>query len=217
MSDYTLIIGNKNYSSWSLRPWLAMKVAGIEFDEKMILLFDDDWKANIASVSPNKCVPALQHGDLTVWETLAILEYMADRHPDKNLWPVDPTARAVARSISCEMHSGFSNLRGNMPMNIRRLTPGQGMGEGVAEDIARICAIWNDCRARFGVGGDFLFGDFTIADAMFAPVVNRLLNFDVKLDGISTAYRDAVLALPAMIEWSDAGRAETWAVFDDEV
>ena len=217
MSDYTLIIGNKNYSSWSLRPWLAMKVAGIEFDEQMILLFDDDWKANIAAVSPNKCVPVLQHGDTTVWETLAILEYLAERHPDKGLWPADTKARAMARCISSEMHAGFTSLRGNMPMNIRRLTPGKGMGPGVAEDIARICEIWNDCRATYGAGGDFLFGSFTIADAMFAPVVNRLTNFAVELDDVSAAYRDAVLALPDMIAWSDAGRAEPWTVPDDEI
>lgn len=217
MSDYTLIIGNKNYSSWSLRPWLAMKVAGIEFEERMILLFDDNWKANIAAVSPSKCVPVLQHGDTTVWETLAILEYLAERHPDKGLWPTDPKARALARCISAEMHAGFTKLRGNMPMNIRRLTPGKGMAPGVAEDIARISEIWNQCRATYGAGGDFLFGSFTIADAMFAPVVNRLTNFAVKLDDVSAAYRDAVLALPDMIAWSDAGRAEPWIVPDDEI
>ena len=217
MSDYTLIIGNKNYSSWSLRPWLAMRVAGIEFEEKMILLFDDNWKTNIAAVSPNKCVPVLQHGDVTVWETLAILEYLAERHPDKGLWPADTTARAMARSISCEMHAGFTALRGNMPMNIRRLTPGKGMGAGVAEDIARICEIWNECRSTYGAGGPFLFGTFTIADAMFAPVVSRLTSFAVELDDVSAAYRDAIQALPAMIDWSDAGRAETWTVPDDEI
>ena len=183
----------------------------------MILLFDENWKTNLAAVSPNKCVPVLQHGDLTIWETLAIMEYVAERHPDRGMWPTDASARAVARSISCEMHAGFGALRGNMPMNIRRLTPGLGMAEGVAEDIARICEIWNDCRASFGAGGDFLFGSFTIADAMFAPVVNRLTNFAVELDDVSAAYRDAVLALPAMIEWSDAGRAEPWTVPDDEI
>jgi glutathione S-transferase len=217
MSDYTLIIGNKNYSSWSLRPWLAMKVKGIEFTEKMILLFDDDWPDAIAEVSPNKCVPVLQHGDLTIWETLAILEYRAERHPDLGLWPADAEARAVARSVSNEMHAGFTALRSNMPMNIRRLTPGEGMGEGVADDIARIEEIWNDCRSRFGGGGDFLFGDFCIADAMYAPVVNRLTNFAVELDDVSQNYVNAVLALGAMVEWSEAARAETWIVGEDEV
>jgi len=217
MSDYTLTIGNKNYSSWSLRPWLAMKVAGIEFEEKLILLFDDNWKANIAAVSPNKCVPVLRHGDLVIWETLAIMEYLAELHPDKGLWPADRAARAMARSISSEMHAGFGNLRGNMPMNIRRMTPGQGLTEGVAKDIARISEIWNDCRRRYGADGPFLFGSFSIADAMFAPVVNRLTNFAVELDDVSAAYRDTVLALPAMIEWSDAARTEPWTVPDDEI
>jgi glutathione S-transferase len=217
MSDYTLYIGNKNYSSWSLRPWLAMKVAGIEFEEKLILLFDDDWKANIAKISPSARVPVLTDGEQTIWETMAILEYLAERHPDKELWPEDREARAVARSVSNEMHAGFTALRGNMPMNIRKSHPGKGMGVGVAEDIARICEIWNDCRQRFGQGGPFLFGKFSIADAMFAPVVSRLTTFAVELDAVSAAYRDAVQALPEMIEWSDAGRAEPWTVPEDEI
>ncbi len=217
MSDYTLYIGNKNYSSWSLRPWLAMKVAGIPFEEKLILLFDDDWKANIAKVSPSARVPVLVDEDLTLWETMAILEYLAENHPDKGLWPEDKTARAIARAISNEMHAGFTALRNNMPMNIRKSHPGKGMGEGVARDIARIQEIWNDCRARFGDGGDFLFGKFSIADAMFAPVVSRLTTHVIELDKVSTAYRDAVQALPEMIEWSDAGRAEPWTVPDDEI
>jgi glutathione S-transferase len=217
MSDYTLYIGNKNYSSWSLRPWLAMKVAGIEFEEKLILLFDDDWKANIAKVSPSARVPVLTDGDLTLWETMAILEYLAERHPDKGLWPEDVNARAIARAVSNEMHAGFTALRGNMPMNIRKSHPGKGMGEGVADDIARICEIWNDCRSRFGSGGDFLFGNFSIADAMFAPVVSRLTTHVVALDDVSATYRDAVQALPEMIEWSDAGRAEPWIVPEDEI
>lgn len=217
MSAYTLYIGNKNYSSWSLRPWLAMKVAGIPFEEKLILLFDDDWKANIAKISPSARVPVLTDGDLTIWETMAILEYLAERHPDKGLWPEDPTARAIARAVSNEMHAGFSNLRTHMPMNIRKSHPGKGMGPGVAEDIARVQEIWNDCRRRFGDGGPFLFGKFCNADAMFAPVVSRLTTHVVKLDEVSAAYRDAVQALPEMIEWSDAGRAEPWIVPADEI
>jgi len=217
MSAYTVYIGNKNYSSWSLRPWLAMKVAGIPFEEKLILLFDDDWKANIAKISPSARVPVLTDGDLTIWETMAILEYLAERHPDKGLWPEDPTARAIARAVSNEMHAGFSNLRTHMPMNIRKSHPGKGMGPGVAEDIARVQEIWNDCRRRFGDGGPFLFGKFCNADAMFAPVVSRLTTHVVKLDEVSAAYRDAVQALPEMIEWSDAGRAEPWIVPADEI
>ena len=217
MSAYTLYIGNKNYSSWSLRPWLAMKVAGIPFEEKLILLFDDDWKANIAKVSPSARVPVLVDGGQTIWETMANLEYLAERHPDKGLWPEGREARAMARSVSNEMHAGFTALRGNMPMNIRKSHPGKGMGEGVAEDIARVSEIWNDCRKRFGADGPFLFGKFCNADAMFAPVVSRLTTFAVELDAVSAAYRDAVQALPEMIEWSDAGRAEPWTVSEDEI
>lgn len=217
MSTYTLYIGNKNYSTWSLRPWLAMQVAKIPFEEKMILLFDDDWKANVAKVSPSARVPVLVDGDLRIWETMAILEYLAERHPDKGFWPEDREARAMARSVANEMHAGFTALRNHMPMNIRKSHPGKGMGEGVAEDIARVCEIWNDCRARFGAGGPFLFGKFCNADAMFAPVVSRLTTHVVELDDVSAAYRDAVQALPEMIAWSDAGRAEPWIVPEDEI
>ncbi|MHA1598501.1 MAG: glutathione S-transferase family protein [Alphaproteobacteria bacterium] len=217
MSDYTLIIGNKNYSSWSLRPWLAMTVRGVPFTEKLIPLFDDDWAKAIAEVSPNRCVPVLQDGDLTIWETLAILEYLAEGHPDNGFWASEAEARAVARSISNEMHAGFTALRGNMPMNIRRLTPGQGMGDGVAENITRLEEMWTDCRTRFGGGGDFLFGEFCNADAMFAPVACRLTNFAVELGDVAGAYVDAIQALPEMIAWSDAGRAETWVVGEDEI
>lgn len=217
MSDYTLYIGNKNYSSWSLRPWLAMKVAAIPFEEKLILLFDDDWKANIAKVSPSARVPVLVDGDRTIWETMAILEYLAERHPQAGLWPGDAGARAMARSVANEMHAGFSALRTHMPMNIRKSHPGKGMGEGVAQDIARVQQIWNDCRQRYGEGGPFLFGGFCIADAMFSPVVSRLTTHAVDLDGISAAYRDAVQALPDMIAWSDAARAEPWSVPEDEI
>ena len=216
MSNYTLIIGNKNYSSWSLRPWLAMKVKGIDFTEKLIPLFDDAWAQAIAEVSPTSCVPVLQDGDLTIWETMAILEYMADRPPDAGFWPTDVKARAVARSVSNEMHAGFTNLRGNMPMNIRKSLPDKGDGEGVDKDVARIQALWADCRTRFGDGGDFLFGEFCNADAMFAPVVSRLTTYCVELDDASQKYVDAVQALPAMIEWSEAGRVEPWVVDEDE-
>lgn len=217
MSDYTLYIGNKNYSSWSLRPWLAMKVAGIPFEEKMILLFDENWRETIAAISPSARVPVLTDGDLVIWETMAILEYLAERHPEKNLWPGDAAARAVARAVSNEMHAGFNALRGNMPMNIRKSLPGRGMGEGVAEDIARISEIWNDCRSRFGAGGPFLFGGFSIADAMFAPVVSRFTTHVVELDPVSAAYRDTIQAMPEMVAWSDAARAEPWIVVEDEI
>jgi len=217
MGDYTLIIGNKNYSSWSLRPWLAMKVKGIGFTEKLIPLFDEDWPGAIAGISPTKCVPVLQDGGLCVWETLAILEYLADRHSGLGFWPADTEARAVARAVANEMHAGFPGLRSNMPMNIRKSLPGRGRGEGVDKDIARIEEMWTDCRTRFGGGGDFLFGEFCNADAMFAPVVSRLTTYCVEMDGVAESYVNAVQALPAMIEWSEAARAEPWIVEEDEV
>ena len=217
MTKPTLIIGNKNYSSWSLRPWLGMKAAGIDFEEKLILLFDENWKDNIAAASPTKRVPVLVDGDLVIPESLAILEYMADKHPDKGLWPADIKARATARAAACEMHAGFTALRNHMPMNIRRETPGKGMGPGVAEDVARIEQLWGECRAKYGKDGDFLFGHFTITDAMFAPVVWRLTNFAVAVNPVSAAYMEAMRTHPAMIEWADAGRAEPWTVPEDEI
>lgn len=215
MSKPLLIIGNKNYSSWSLRPWLAMRVAGIDFDEKMVPLFEDDWAERKAEL-PSGTVPVLEHDGLVIWETMAILEYCAETWPDAGFWPADKAARARARSIANEMHAGFTNVRGNMPMNIRAHQPGRGMKPGVAEDIARIEAIWTECRETFGKGGDFLFGEFCNADAMFAAVVSRFTTYEVKMNDTCQAYMDAVQALPDMREWSDAGRAETWVIADDE-
>lgn len=216
MSKPLLIIGNKNYSSWSLRPWLAFRVAGIEFDEKLVPLFEDDWAERKAEL-PSGTVPVLEHDGLVIWETLAILEYAAETWPDANLWPSDKAARARARTVSSEMHAGFTNVRGNMPMNIRGHQPGRGMGPGVADDIARIQTIWTECRETFGAGGDFLFGEFCNADAMFAPIVSRFTSYAVQMNDTCQAYMDAVQALPAMIEWSDAGRAEPWTITEDEI
>jgi len=220
MTKPMLVIGNKNYSSWSLRPWLAMRVAKIEFDEKLIEFgdFGKQWVDAITKFSPTKKVPLLIDGDIKVWESLAILEYLADKWPEKNLWPVDNAARAMARSVAAEMHAGFTNLRNNCPMNIRASHPGVNLDKpGVMDDINRITAIWNECRAKFGSGGDFLFGQFSNADAMFAPVVSRLTTHAAPVDAVSKTYMDAVQALPAMIEWSNAGRAEKAIVAMDEI
>lgn len=224
MTKPMLIIGNKNYSSWSLRPWLAMKVAGIDFDEKLIEFgdFGKDWQDAISAVSPTNKVPLLIDGDIKVWESLAILEYLADKWPDKNLWPSDTAARALARSVSSEMHAGFGDLRTYMPMNIRASHHGVNLDKpGVAKDIARVTAIWNQCRKQFGSkakdDAGFLFGHFTIADAMFSPLVWRLTTHGVEVDAVSRAYMDAVLAMPAMIEWADAGRKEKAVVVMDEI
>lgn len=212
MSDLTLILGNKAYSSWSLRPWLALKHTGRPFAEVVIPLRRPDTKARILEHSPAGKVPVLKHGDLAVWDSLAICEYLADLFPDSALWPQNPAARAVARAVSAEMHSGFQALRSSMPMDLKRKAPGEGMTEATVADIARVSALWADCRARFGDGGPFLFGRFSIADAMYAPVVTRFDTYGVALGDTARAYADAVLAMPAMRDWTEAGRAEPWTI-----
>ena len=207
MSEPTLVIGNKNYSSWSLRPWLAMKVAGIPFAEHRIPLYGPGSKDQILVYSPAGKVPCLADGDLRVWDSLSICEYLAEKHP--GLWPQDPAARALARSVSAEMHSGFMNLRAKMSMNIRKRYPGLGRTPESMADVARIVSLWSDCRARYGKGGPFLFGAFSIADAMYAPVVLRFRTYEVELPADCRAYSDAVLALPAMQDWIAAAMAET--------
>ena len=207
MSELTLVIGNKNYSSWSLRPWLAMRVAGIPFAEHRIPLYGPGSKAQILVYSPAGKVPCLADGDLRVWDSLSICEYLAEKHP--GLWPQDPAARALARSVSAEMHSGFANLRAKMSMNIRKRYPGLGRTPESLADVARIVSLWSDCRARYGKGGRFLFGAFSIADAMYAPVVLRFRTYEVELPADCRAYSDAVLALPAMQDWIAAAMAET--------
>lgn len=208
MTQLTLVIGNKNYSSWSLRPWLAMKQFGLDFNEVRIALYILESKEKIQQLSPSGKVPVLLNNTVTVWDSLAICEYLAEQFPPLHWWPQDKTARAVARSISAEMHSSFLTLRHNMPMNCRAFLPGKGMATGVQADIDRITAIWRECQQNFGAGGEMLFGEFTIADAMFAPVVLRFVTYGVKLDAIAQAYATAVLALPAMQEWLKAAAAE---------
>jgi glutathione S-transferase len=201
MTPLTLVVGNKNYSSWSMRPWLVLRQAGIPFEEVYIPLYRPDSAAALAKWSPSGKVPALSDGDIRVWDSLAICEYLAERFPEKQLWPADAAARAVARSVSAEMHSGFSALREHMSMNIRARRPGKGRTAGSLADVGRILAIWTDCRARFGQGGDFLFGRFCIADAMYAPVVLRFQTYGVALEGAAKAYAEAILALPAVKAW----------------
>jgi glutathione S-transferase len=209
MTPLTLVIGNKNYSSWSLRPWLVLRQAGIFFDEVRIPLYTPESAAELAKWSPSGKVPALHDGDIRVWDSLAICEYLNERFPDKQLWPADAAARAVARSISAEMHSGFSALREHMSMNIRARYPDKGRTAESLADVERIVAIWTDCRARFGGGGDFLFGRFGIADAMYAPVALRFQTYGVDLTGAAKDYAEAVLALPALKAWVADAAAET--------
>jgi glutathione S-transferase len=209
VSDYTLVIGNKNYSSWSLRPWLLMRHAGLPFRELRIPLYGPESKAQIREHSPSGKVPCLLDGDLAVWDSLAICEYLAERHTGLELWPSAPAARAVARSVSAEMHAGFQHLRANMSMNCRGVFPGRGRTVEVAGEIERIQRLWADCRARFGAPEPFLFGRFCIADAMYAPVVLRFRTYQVQLSPPGRDYADAILALPALEEWVAAARAET--------
>jgi glutathione S-transferase len=208
MADFTIHIGNKNYSSWSLRGWLMLKHTGADFAEEVILLEEANTRTNILRQSPSGKVPALRHGDFIVWESLAIGEYLAELFPKAQLWPKAASARAVARAVSLEMHAGFAALRGHLPMNIRSNFPNRGVTPEVQVDINRVIALWRDCRKRFGEGGDFLFGAFSIADAMFAPVVSRFRTYRVDLEDEAQRYADAVWALPMMQEWAVAARNE---------
>jgi len=205
-----VVIGNKNYSSWSLRGWLAVRATGQPFDEVLLPLDSREYAEQIGRWSPSGRVPALRHGEVTVWDSLAICEYLAETYPEAGLWPADSSARAVARSAAAEMHSGFQALRTNMPMNIRADRPGQGMAPGVKEDIARIRAIWGDCRTRYGTGGAFLFGSYGAADIMFAPVVMRFRTYGVTLDGDEVAYAQAMWDHPHVQEWVAAARIEPY-------
>jgi glutathione S-transferase len=212
MSDFVLVIANKAYSSWSLRAWLAMKLTGAPFEEILIPLDLPSTAAEIARHSPSGLVPVLRHGRRTVWESIAIIEYLAELFPDAGLWPADTKARATARAVSAEMHAGFRALRANMPMNVRASHPGRGQTREVLADIARITALWSFCRDRYGAGGDYLFGGVSAADAMFAPVCTRFRTYAVALETDAQAYCDAVFAWPAMVEWLDRAAAEPWRI-----
>lgn len=211
-----LILGNKNYSSWSFRPWIAMKVAGISFAEEVISLDAPDFKARVGGVSGTGKVPVLIDGDVKIWESLAILEYVAEKFPDARLWPGEPVARAYARTISAEMHAGFVPLRRHCPMNMWRPVKSRELPADVATNVARIDAMWTDCRRRFGRGGPFLFGAFGAADAMYAPVVSRFHTYAVGVGAESRAYMAALMALPAWSDWLEAARRENWVLPEDE-
>ena len=209
-----LIIGNKNYSSWSFRPWIAMKAVGIAFEERVISLNDPEFKRAIAPVSQNGKVPALDDDGVHVWESLAILEYLAEKFPHAGLWPADPSARAHARAVAAEMHGGFAALRGECPMNFWRPVTRRELSADALADVARIDAMWSECRVRYG--GPFLFGAFGAADAMYAPVVSRFHTYAVEVGERSRAYMDAVMALPAWREWKEAALKEPWILPYDE-
>lgn len=211
MDKLTLVIGNKNYSSWSCRPWLVLTHFKIPFQEIQIPLAQPDSKAKVLKYSPTGKVPLLKYGRISVWESLAICDYLADLFPKKNLWPKDKLKRAYARSIASEMHAGFINLRKACPMNVKlrkeiALTP------EIEKDVKRIIYIWEDCRKKFGKKSDFLFGDFSIADAMFTPIVFRFRSYGIPTTPIVQKYMKAVLNLPAVKQWEDAALKETWVI-----
>jgi glutathione S-transferase len=209
MASPLLVIGNKVYSSWSLRPWVYMKHHGLAFEERRVPLFDGDYKQKLLSHSPAGKVPALVDGSLRVWDSLAILEYLAEKHPHAHGWPEEPLARAHARSVSAEMHSGFAALRQALPMNLRRSGAAKAWSPEVAADIDRVIALWEDCRARASAHGPFLFGGFGVADAMFAPVAFRFSIYEVGLPPAAEEYCRLMLGLPAMRAWLDEARRET--------
>ncbi len=217
MGTARLIIGNRNYSSWSLRGWLAAKQAGLAFEEVLVNLGDPGFKQELRRHSRAAKVPVLIHDGLEIWDTLAIVEYLAERFPDAGLWPADPAERARARSVSAEMHSSFGALRASMPMNIKSAHPGRGRGPGVEDDIRRIAEIWGECRAAAADKGDFLFGPWTAADAMYAPVASRFRTYGVELDERCRRYADAVLGSEWFRAWETAALDEPWIVPEDEI
>ncbi len=212
MTETKLVIGNKNYSSWSLRGWLMAKRAGLDFEEILIPLDQDGFKQAILSHSPAGRVPILKHDGMTIWDSLAIGEYLAEIAPDAGLWPTDASARAEARCIASEMHSGFEAVRTHMPMDLRNHWPARGDGPGVDDDIQRIIDIWSTCLGGATADQPFLFGGFCMADAMFAPVVGRFRTYGVSLPASCQTYADAVWHWPDMRKWLAAAEAEPWVI-----
>ncbi|MDQ2953393.1 MAG: glutathione S-transferase family protein [Pseudomonadota bacterium] len=212
-----LIIGNKNYSSWSFRLWIAMRHAGIEFTDEVIPLYQPGSRARILKYSPAGKVPVLLDGDMAIWESLAILEHLAEKFPAVGLWPSEPRARAHARAISAEMHAGFAALRNRCPMNMRRPPKTRALTPEVEQDVKRIEAIWADSRARFGQSGPFLLGAFCAADAMYAPVVSRFSSYAIPVGAPALGYMQTMMALPAWKEWASAAAAEAWVMPGNEL
>jgi glutathione S-transferase len=212
-AEYELVIGDKNYSSWSLRPWLVLKAFDIPFNETLIHLRRPSTRDDILRHSPSGKVPALKTGGLVLWDSLAIIEFLAERHPNAPVWPREAGARAIARCVAAEMHSGFSALRSEFPMDFINILGFHEASGKALSDIGRIVAIWMDCRKHFGGGGEFLFGEFSAADAMFAPVASRFTTYEPDLanfgdDGTAAGYRDMMMTIPAMRLWREAAEAE---------
>ena len=219
MAKLTLAIANKNYSSWSLRAWIAMREFDIPFEDKVIPLDLPDTRKNIARHSGAGRLPVLHHGEVTVWESLAILEYLAEIYPAKAMWPKSRPARAMARAVANEMHAGFLPLRNACPMNLRRAHKplAADLPEDVRANVARIETLWKACRKSYGKGGAFLFGKFTIADAMYAPVATRLETYAIPVSRASRDYMEALFATRSFRDWKDAALGEEWIIAADEV
>lgn len=223
MVDFTLVLANKNYSSWSVRAWLAAKQTGAPFDEIVIPLDQPATASKIAAHSPSGKLPVLKTDDLVVWDSLAVVEYLAERYPSARLWPAAAEARATARAASAEMHAGFQALRSQHPMNVRAAKPSHIRSAELEADIRRIMTLWRDCRQRFGSDketgrrGPFLFGAWTAADAFYAPVISRFVTYGVPVDGICRDYMDAVRETPMVAEWFAAAKAEPWTIQRFEV
>lgn len=207
-----LTIANKLYSSWSARPWLVMRAFDIPFEETVIPMYQPDSKARMLAVSPTGKMPCLTDGDVKVWESLAIIEYLAEKFPDRPVWPSDPKARAHARAAASEMHAGFQALRSACPMNLGKRFAKRDRGPEVVADVARLAALWKEARSTFAEGKPFLYGDFCAADAMFAPVVTRLDTYQIEVDADTRAYMDAVLSHPAFVAWREAALQEPWQI-----
>ncbi len=214
MTEFTLVIGNRNYSSWSLRAWLAARASGLAFAVELVPLGPPNRSVGLDTYSPSGRVPVLQEGDFRLWESLAIAEYLADRAPEAGLWPADMHERALARAVANEMHAGFGALRDGLPMDLRADRPCTVWCADVAADIRRIQQIWCECRARRPAGGPFLFGAFTIADAMYAPIVGRFRTYRVPVEGAARDYMEALWAWSGMVEWVGEARAEPWVIED---
>lgn len=207
----TLIIGNKNYSSWSLRPWLAMAGTGVPFAEVLIPLDHPNTRQQVLQYSPTGKVPALKFGNLMLWESLAIIEYVAEKHPEAGLWPEDGELRAIARSLSSEVHAGFQAFRAHCPMNLRRRASTR-LSPQVEEEVMRLSNYWRRYRSQFGADGDFMFGKFGAVDAMFVPLATRIRSYEIPVDRVTNEYIDAIYAMSAFKKWYDAAVAEPWRI-----
>ena len=217
MTHLTLIIGNKNYSSWSLRPWIFMRHFKIPFNEKRIALFTDSMEQELAQYGSDSKVPVLQDGELVVWDSLAILEYLSEQYLDNQGWPTDVKARATARSICAEMHSSFFHLREALPMNCRKRFKNFTVSNEAEREINRVKALWKKCRSQYGQQGKWLFGDFSAADAMYIPIALRFVSYDIELNNDERNYVDTIISDPDIQEWVNAGKTEPEVIELDEI